>query len=71
MVLTGALPAAEGATPGKYHVGWKQQAESLNVVMTGMIGYGIAKAAVHHLVKDLAAKGSGLPDASKVIGLCP
>ncbi|KAI7884672.1 NAD(P)-binding protein [Lichtheimia hyalospora FSU 10163] len=52
LVLTGALPAAEGATPG-------------------MIGYGVAKAAVHHLVKDLAAKGGGLPDASKVIGLCP
>lgn len=37
----------------------------------GMIGYGIAKAAVHHLVKDLAAPKSGLPSDAKVTALCP
>lgn len=37
----------------------------------GMIGYGIAKAAVHHLTKDLAQSGSGLPEGAKVISICP
>ncbi|CEP18963.1 hypothetical protein [Parasitella parasitica] len=37
----------------------------------GMIGYGIAKAAVHHLVKDLAASGSGLPEGCKVTAVLP
>ncbi|KAI9256621.1 hypothetical protein BDA99DRAFT_485042 [Phascolomyces articulosus] len=37
----------------------------------GMIGYGISKAAVHHLVKDLAAPGSGLPEGAKVTAICP
>ena len=37
----------------------------------GMIGYGISKAAVHHLVQDLAAPGGGLPDGAKVAAICP
>ncbi|KAL0091010.1 hypothetical protein J3Q64DRAFT_1023671 [Phycomyces blakesleeanus] len=37
----------------------------------GMIGYGVAKAAVHHLVKDLASPGSGLPPNAKVTAVCP
>ncbi|KAF7728663.1 hypothetical protein EC973_005700 [Apophysomyces ossiformis] len=37
----------------------------------GMIGYGVAKAAVHHLVKDLAAPGGGLPQDAKVTAICP
>lgn len=37
----------------------------------GMIGYGIAKASVHHLVKDLAASNGGLPEGSKVTALLP
>ncbi|KAI9306760.1 hypothetical protein BJ944DRAFT_263020 [Cunninghamella echinulata] len=37
----------------------------------GMIGYGIAKAAVHHLTKDLAQPGGGLPEGAKVIAVCP
>ncbi|KAI7875259.1 uncharacterized protein EV154DRAFT_526731 [Mucor mucedo] len=36
-----------------------------------MIGYGVAKAAVHHLVKNLAAPKSGLPDGCKVTALLP
>ncbi|KAJ1731611.1 hypothetical protein LPJ61_002451 [Coemansia biformis] len=51
LVLTGAVPALEGGTPG-------------------MIGYGMAKAAVHHLVASLALPGSGL-DGSRVAGLLP
>ncbi|KAJ2716187.1 hypothetical protein H4R19_000790 [Coemansia spiralis] len=51
LVLTGAIPALEGGTPG-------------------MIGYGMAKAAVHHLVSSLALPGSGL-DGSRVAGLLP
>ncbi|SAL95353.1 hypothetical protein [Absidia glauca] len=37
----------------------------------GMIGYGVAKAAVHHLTQDLAANNGGLPQDAKVITLCP
>ncbi|KAI9315696.1 hypothetical protein BX666DRAFT_1860636 [Dichotomocladium elegans] len=37
----------------------------------GMIAYGMAKASVHHLVKDLAVAGSGLPESVKTIGICP
>ena len=36
-----------------------------------MIGYGMAKAAVHQLVKSLASSGSGLPTNSCVLGLLP
>lgn len=37
----------------------------------GMIGYGMAKAAVHHLTKSLAGKDSGLPADSLVIAILP
>lgn len=37
----------------------------------GMIGYGVAKAAVHQLTKSLAATGSGLPDNSLVVSILP
>lgn len=36
-----------------------------------MIGYGIAKAAVHHLVQDLAAPTGGLPENAIVNAICP
>lgn len=35
------------------------------------IGYGVAKAAVHHLVKSFAADGSGLPKGVVVAGIAP
>jgi NAD(P)-dependent dehydrogenase (short-subunit alcohol dehydrogenase family) len=35
------------------------------------VAYGAAKAAVHQLVRSLGAKGSGLPDAAKVVGIAP
>ncbi|RCI03565.1 hypothetical protein CU098_005878 [Rhizopus stolonifer] len=37
----------------------------------GMIGYGIAKASVHHLVQDLAASNGGLPQGAKVTAILP
>lgn len=36
-----------------------------------MIGYGLAKAATHQLVKSLAAKGSGLPSTSVSLAILP
>jgi len=37
----------------------------------GMMGYGMAKAAVHQLTKSLAGKDSGLPDNSLVVAILP
>jgi len=37
----------------------------------GYIGYGVAKAGVHNLVRSLASTGSGLPKDAKVICLSP
>ncbi|TPX30412.1 hypothetical protein SmJEL517_g06024 [Synchytrium microbalum] len=37
----------------------------------GMVGYGMAKAAVHHLVKSIAAKDGGLPEKAKVVAILP
>ena len=36
-----------------------------------MIGYGMAKAAVHQLTKSLAGKDGGLPDKSVVATILP
>jgi len=37
----------------------------------GMMGYGMAKAAVHQLVKSCGTEGSGLPAGSCTLGLLP
>ncbi|KAI8073209.1 hypothetical protein BC940DRAFT_290799 [Gongronella butleri] len=37
----------------------------------GMTGYGLAKAAVHHLTQSLAQPGGGLPEQAKVVCMCP
>lgn len=37
----------------------------------GMIGYGMAKASVHHLTKTLAAPGSGLPANCTAVAILP
>lgn len=37
----------------------------------GMIGYGMAKAAVHQLTRSLAGKDSGLPADSLVVSILP
>lgn len=36
-----------------------------------MVGYGMTKAAVHHLVKSLSGPGSGLPKEAKVLAVLP
>lgn len=36
-----------------------------------MIGYGMAKASVHHLTKTLAAPGSGLPTNCTAVAILP
>ncbi|KAG5459329.1 MAG: hypothetical protein BJ554DRAFT_279 [Olpidium bornovanus] len=36
-----------------------------------MIGYGMVKAAVFHLVSSLSSEGSGLPKGSKVVAILP
>ena len=36
-----------------------------------MMGYGMAKAAVHHLVKSLAQADSGLPEGAVTVGFLP
>ena len=37
----------------------------------GMLGYGLAKAAVHHIVKSVAADPKGLPEGAAIIGVLP
>ena len=37
----------------------------------GMIGYGMAKAAVHQLVKSMAASNSGMPNNSIALAILP
>lgn len=39
--------------------------------LIGMLGYGMAKAAVHQLVKGLAAENGGLPTAASVLAILP
>lgn len=39
--------------------------------LTGMIGYGMAKAAVHQLTKSLATENSGLPANSLAVSILP
>lgn len=36
-----------------------------------MIGYGMAKAAVHHLTKSLAGKNGGLPEGAIAVAILP
>jgi dihydropteridine reductase len=36
-----------------------------------MIGYGMAKASVHHLVQSLAAENGGLPSGAKAVAILP
>ncbi|KAI9102002.1 hypothetical protein DFS34DRAFT_612415 [Phlyctochytrium arcticum] len=37
----------------------------------GMVAYGAAKAAVHHIIQSAAGKGSGLPLGAKAIAILP
>ena len=38
---------------------------------TGMIGYGLAKAAVHQLTQSLAQPSSGLPEGAVTVAILP
>lgn len=42
-----------------------------DVMCVGMIGYGIAKAAVHQLVQSLSSSDGGLPPDSDVLAILP
>lgn len=37
----------------------------------GMIGYGLAKAAIHHLTKSLAENDGGLPAGAQALSILP
>lgn len=37
----------------------------------GMIGYGLAKAAIHHLTKSLADENGGLPAGAQAVSILP
>lgn len=41
------------------------------VLLAGMLGYGMAKAAVHQLVQSLESPDGGLPPDSSVLGILP
>ncbi|KAJ3357802.1 hypothetical protein HDU83_002930 [Entophlyctis luteolus] len=47
------------------------QADAAKEATPGMIAYGLAKAAVHQLVKSVAAPGSGFPRNATVTALLP
>lgn len=41
------------------------------VCCAGMVGYGMAKAAVHQLCQSLAAKNSGMPAGAAAVAILP
>lgn len=41
------------------------------VSSAGMVGYGMAKAAVHQLCQSLAAKNSGMPSGAAAVAILP
>ena len=45
--------------------------EMFSACFPGMIGYGMAKAAVHQLCRSLAGKNSGLPPGAAAVALLP
>ena len=45
--------------------------ELLIFCCTGMIGYGMAKAAIHQLVQSLASEGGGLPNNASALAILP
>ena len=69
LLLTGAKAALEG-TAGK-EGGNVCRGSIPHIIIIGMIGYGMAKAAVHQLVHSLKAPSSGLPSDAGVIGILP
>ena len=76
-MLTGAKPAL-GPTPGMYcsitHMLCVCSLVLHSLLLpssAGMIGYGMAKAAVHQLVSSLSQHNSGLPANTTVLGILP
>ena len=73
LVLTGAKAALEG-TPGKCGLDAMDTPRIL-VILTcctsGMVGYGLAKAGVHQLIKSLAEPKGGLHSNGCVLGILP
>ena len=74
-MLTGAKPAL-GPTPGTVvsHMPCVRSWVLHSVFLppsAGMIGYGMAKAAVHQLVSSLSQQNSGLPANTTVLGILP
>lgn len=63
------------------HVAGKHLLDGGTVIVTGaaaalgstpgMVAYGMAKAATHHLVHSMAGKGGGLPARARIFGLLP
>ena len=49
----------------------KEFTDNWTPYIEGMMGYGMAKAAVHQLVKSLASKNSGLPKNSSALAILP
>lgn len=44
----------------------------INIIkLVGMMGYGMAKATVHQLVKSVAADNSGMPKDSTTVAILP
>ena len=41
------------------------------IIIIGMIGYGMAKAAIHQLVQSLSQSSGGLPPKASVIAILP
>lgn len=50
---------------------WPVVPEMFSPRFPGMIGYGMAKAAVHQLCQSLAGKSSGLPPGAAAVALLP
>ena len=70
LVLTGAN-AALNATPGKDNHTELVRDTLLPYNYVGMLGYGMAKAAVHQLVQSLRSCDGGLPADCTVLGILP
>ena len=67
------FPASSGPWRGglRTHRWWAAVTEWFSPPFPGMIGYGMAKGAVHQLCQSLAGKTSGMPPRSAAIAVLP
>lgn len=70
LTLTGAFAALQ-PTPGKNLITLTESVCYCLQYIVGMIGYGVAKSAVHHLTKSVAEESGGLPSNSCVLSILP